>query len=131
MLEKDREISWKVHAKNEEVLLRIKEEKRVLYTVKRRKAIWIGHFLRRNFPLKQITKGKIKGTSRGRRRKRKWLLDDIEKTRGYCSRTLLVQQRERLLASFAGGLGPSVLNFIVNFRPGNRWIQRAVSGKAG
>jgi len=33
-----------------------------------------------------------------------------------CSRTLLVQRRERLLASFAGSSGPSVLNFIVNFR---------------
>ena len=28
----------------------------------------------------------------------------------YCNRTLLVQQRERLLTSFAGSLGPTVLN---------------------
>ena len=41
----------------------------------------------------------------------------------FCSQTLLVQQREResLLASFADSSGPSVINFIVNFHPGNRW----------
>jgi len=36
----------------------------------------------------------------------------------FCSPTLLVQQRERRLASVAGTLGPSVLNFIANFDSG-------------
>jgi hypothetical protein len=31
--------------RNEEVLHRVKEEGNFLYTVKRRKAIWIGHIL--------------------------------------------------------------------------------------
>ena len=35
-----------------------------------------------------------------------------------CIRTLLVQQRERFLASVEGSSGPSVLNFNVNFHPG-------------
>ena len=42
---------------------------------------------------------------------------------------MLVQQRERerqrLLASVAGGLGPSVLNYIANFISGNRWVRRS------
>jgi len=44
---------------------------------------------------------------------------------------LLVQQRQRLLASVVGSSGTSVLNFIVNFILGNRWIQRSFSGKDG
>jgi len=36
----------------------------------------------------------------------------------FCSLTLLVQQRERLVASVAGSLGPSVFNFIVKFDSG-------------
>jgi hypothetical protein len=40
----------------------------------------------------------------------------------FCSRTLLVQQRGRLLASNGGSSGLSVLNFIVSFISGNRWI---------
>jgi hypothetical protein len=31
---------------NEEVLHRVKEERYILYTIKRRKANWIGHILR-------------------------------------------------------------------------------------
>jgi len=48
-----------------------------------------------------------------------------------CSRTVSVQQREQSLASVVGGLGQSVLNFNVNFHPGNHWIQRSLSRKAG
>jgi len=36
----------------------------------------------------------------------------------FCSQTLLVQQRERFVASVAGSSGPSVFNFIVNFDSG-------------
>jgi len=36
----------------------------------------------------------------------------------FCSRTLLVQQRQRLVASVAGSSGPSVYTFIVNFDSG-------------
>jgi hypothetical protein len=41
-------ISWTNRVRNEEVLHRIKEERNILQTIKRRKANWIGHILRRN-----------------------------------------------------------------------------------
>jgi hypothetical protein len=47
-------ISWTNRVKNEEVLHRVKEERNILHTVKRRKANWIGHILLRN-----VIKGKV------------------------------------------------------------------------
>jgi hypothetical protein len=55
-------ISWTDRVRNEEVLHRVKEERNILHTIKRRKANWIGHILRRNFLLKYVTEGKIEGT---------------------------------------------------------------------
>jgi hypothetical protein len=46
---------------NEEVIRRVKEERNVLHTIKRRKADWIGHILRRNCLLKHIIEGKKAG----------------------------------------------------------------------
>ena len=51
------------------------------YTHKKRKTIWIGHILRRNCLLKQISESKIEGRievtgKRGRRRKQ--TLDDLK-----------------------------------------------------
>jgi hypothetical protein len=43
-------ISWTDLVRNEEVLHRVKEE---------RKANWIGHILRRNCFIKHVTEGKI------------------------------------------------------------------------
>jgi ribosomal 50S subunit-associated protein YjgA (DUF615 family) len=65
---------------------RIKEERNIVHTLKRRKANWIGHILRRNCLLKQNTEGKIEGSIEvaGRRGRRCCqLLDDLEETRGY------------------------------------------------
>jgi hypothetical protein len=45
--------------KIEDVLRRVKEEKNVLHTIKRRKANWIGHNLLRNCLLKHVIEGKI------------------------------------------------------------------------
>jgi hypothetical protein len=47
--------------KTTEVLHRIKEEKNITHSTKRRKANWIGHILRRNFLLKHVIEGKIEG----------------------------------------------------------------------
>jgi hypothetical protein len=55
------------------VLLRVNE-------ITKRKANWIGHILRRNCLLKQVTEEKIKGqieVTRRRGRRRKTLLDDL------------------------------------------------------
>jgi len=39
-------ISWTDHVRNEEVLLRVKEQKNSLHEINKRKANWIGHILR-------------------------------------------------------------------------------------
>jgi hypothetical protein len=53
-------ISWTYSVRNEEVLHRVKEERNIIHTVKRRKADWIGDILRRNCLLKHIIEGKRK-----------------------------------------------------------------------
>jgi hypothetical protein len=41
-------VSWTDHVRNEEGLLRFKEQKNILHVIRKRKANWIGHILRRN-----------------------------------------------------------------------------------
>jgi len=52
-------ISWTNHVRNEEVLQRVKEERNILQTIKRRKTNWIGHILCGNCFLKQVVEGNI------------------------------------------------------------------------
>jgi hypothetical protein len=47
--------------RNEEVLHRVKEERNIVHTIKRRKANLIGHNLRRNCLLKHVIDGKLEG----------------------------------------------------------------------
>jgi hypothetical protein len=56
-------ISWIDRVRNEEVrvLHRVKEERNMLHTIKRIKANWIGHILRRNCLLKHVIVGKLEG----------------------------------------------------------------------
>jgi len=54
-------ISWTDHVRNEEVLLRVKEQRNILCEISKRKAKWIGHILRRNCLLQHVIEGKIKG----------------------------------------------------------------------
>jgi hypothetical protein len=65
-------ISWTDHVRNEEVLLRVNEQRNIVHEIRKRKANWIGHILRRNCLLKQVIEGKIKGemevTKRGGRK---------------------------------------------------------------
>ena len=49
------------HLRNEEVLLQVNEQRNILHSIRKRKANWIGHILRRNCLLKQVIEGKIKG----------------------------------------------------------------------
>jgi hypothetical protein len=80
------EISWTDHVRNEEVLLRVKEQRNVLREINKRKANWIGHILRRNCLPLQVIEGKIKGRIEvtGRRGRRlRTLLDDFKERRGY------------------------------------------------
>ena len=79
-------ISWTDRVTNEEVLLRVDEQRNILHEIRKRKANWIGHILRRNCLLKQVIEEKIKGemeATRRRGRRRMKLLDDLNDRRGY------------------------------------------------
>jgi hypothetical protein len=41
-------ISWTDHVRNEEVLLRVNEQRNILHEISKWKANWIGHIWRRN-----------------------------------------------------------------------------------
>jgi hypothetical protein len=79
-------ISWTDHVRNEDVLLGVKEQRNILHELRKRKANWIGHILRRNCILHRVIEGKIQGrievTGRQGRKRRK-LLDDLKERRGY------------------------------------------------
>jgi hypothetical protein len=68
-------ISWIDHVRNEDVLLRVKEQRNILHEISKRKTNWIGHILRRNCLLQRVTEGKIQGgievTGKQGRRRRK------------------------------------------------------------
>ena len=49
------------HVRNEEVLLRVKEQRNILHEISKWKANWFGHILRRNCLLQRVIEGKIKG----------------------------------------------------------------------
>jgi hypothetical protein len=53
-------INWTVNVKNIEVLRRARK-KEILHTIKRRKANWIRHILRRNCLLKGVIGEKLEG----------------------------------------------------------------------
>ena len=80
-------ISWTDHVRSEEVLLRVKEQRNILHEIRKRKANWIGHILRRNCLLQRVFDGKIRGGGievTGRRgRGRRKLLDDLKERKGY------------------------------------------------
>jgi hypothetical protein len=71
--------------RNEEVLLRVKEQRIIVHEISKWKANWIGHILRRNCLLQRVIEGKIKGgidvTGRRGKRRRK-LLDDLKERKG-------------------------------------------------
>jgi len=58
----------------------------ILHEIRKRKANWIGHILRRNWLLQRVIERKIQGrievTGRQGRRRRN-LLDDLKERRGY------------------------------------------------
>jgi hypothetical protein len=79
-------ISWTDRVRNEEVLHRVKEERNIVHTIKRRKVNWVGHILRRNCLLKHVIEGKLEGRiemTERRERRRKQLLDDLKESSGY------------------------------------------------
>ena len=73
-------ISWTDHVRNEELLLRVDEQRNILHEIRKRKTDWIGHILRRNCLLKQVIEGKTKPEMEVTRRRKK-LLDDLKDRR--------------------------------------------------
>ena len=104
-------ISWTYRVRNEDVLLRVKEQRNILHEIRKRKANWIGHILRRNCLLQRVTEEKIKVgtevTGRRKRRRRK-LLDDLKEMRGYSFLKEEALDRTMWRVRFGRGFGPFV-----------------------
>ena len=78
-------ISRTDRVRNKEVLHKVKEERKILHAIKKRKANFIGHIWRRDCLLKHLTEGKIKEripVTERRGRRWKQLLDYFKETRG-------------------------------------------------
>ena len=93
------------------MLLRVNEQRNILHEIRKRKANWIGHILRRNCRQKQVIEGKIKGemeVTRRRGRRRKKLLDDLKDRRGYSHLKEEALDRTTWRNRFGGGFGPVV-----------------------
>ena len=94
------------------MLLGVNEQRNIiLYEIRKRKANWIGHILRRNCLLQQVIEGKIKGqteVTRRRGRRRKKLLDDLKDRRGYRQLKKETQDRTMWWNRFGRSFGPVV-----------------------
>jgi hypothetical protein len=91
--------------------LRVKEQRNILHEIRKRKANWIGHVLRRNCLLQLVIEGKIQGgiemTGRQGRRCMK-LLDDLKERRGYSHLKEEALDRTMWRACFGKGFGPVI-----------------------
>jgi hypothetical protein len=89
----------------------VKEERNIVHTIKRRKANWIGHILRRNCLLKHVIEGKLEGgieVMRRRGRRRKQLLVDLKEKRRYWKLKEEALDRTLWRTRFGRGYGPVV-----------------------
>jgi hypothetical protein len=103
-------ISWTDRVRNE-VLHRVKEERNILHTKKRKKANWVGHILRRKCLLTHVIDGKIEGRIEvtGRRvRRRKQLPDDLNGKRRYWKLKQEALYLTPWITRFGRGYGPIV-----------------------
>ena len=97
--------------RNEEILLRVNEQRNILHEISKRKANWIGHILCRNCLLQEVIEGKIKGGIEGTRRRgrgRRKLLDGLKERRGYSHLKEEALDRTIWTAHFGRGFGPVV-----------------------
>jgi hypothetical protein len=98
-------ISWTDHVRNEEVLLRVKEQRNILHEIRKRKANWIGHSLRRNCLLQPVIEGKIQGGIEVTGRRRRKLLDVLKERGGYSHLKEEALDRTMWRARFGRGFG--------------------------
>ena len=80
-------ISWIDFVRNEEVLLRVNEQRNILREIRKRKSNWIGHILRR---------------------RRKKVMDDLKDRRGYSHLKEEALDRTVWRNRFGRGFGPVV-----------------------
>jgi hypothetical protein len=97
--------------RNKDILLTVKEQRNILHEIRKRKANWIGHILRRNCLPQRVTEGKIQGgievTGRqGRSRRKLW--DDLKERRGYSHLKGEALDRTMWRARFGRDFGPVV-----------------------
>ena len=105
------QIRWTDHVRNEDVLFRVNEQRNILHEIRKRKANWIGHILRRNCLLKRVIEGLIKGemeVTRRRGRRRRKLLDDLKDRRRYSHLKEEALDRTTWRNRFRGDFGPVV-----------------------
>jgi len=100
-------IIWTDHVRNEELLLKVKEQRNILHEINKWKANWISHILRGNCLLKQVIEGKIKGRIEvtGRRGKTR---RDLKKRRGCSHLKEEALDRNMWRTVFGRGFGPVV-----------------------
>jgi hypothetical protein len=101
-------IRWANHVRNKGVLLRVKEQRNILHEISKWKANWIGHILRRNCLLHRVIEGKIKKEIevRGKRGRRRNLLDDLKESRAYSHLKEEALDRTMWRACHGRGFGP-------------------------
>jgi hypothetical protein len=94
-----------------EVLRRVKEEKNILETRKRKKVNWTCHILRRNCLLKEVVEGKLEGrieVMERQVRRRKQILCDLKETRRKLKLKKEALDRSLCRTRFGGGHGPFI-----------------------
>jgi hypothetical protein len=100
-------ISWTDLVRNEEVLLRVSEQRNILHEIRKWETNWIGHILRRNCLLKEVIEGKIQAQIEVTRRRKK-LLDDLGDRRGLPHLKEEALDRIKWRNRFGRGCGPVV-----------------------
>ena len=88
--------------------LRVNEQRNILHEIRKRKAKWIGHILRRNCLLKQVIEGKIKREMEVARRRGRRLKKLLKDRRGYSHLKEEALYRTMWRHRFGGGFGPVV-----------------------
>jgi hypothetical protein len=102
-------ISWTDHVRNDDILLRVKEQRNILHEISKWKPNWFGHILHRNCFLQRVIEGKIQRgievTERRGRRRRK-LLYDLKERSGNCHLKKEALDSTTWRARFGRGFGP-------------------------
>jgi len=102
-------ITWADHVRTGKGLQRVKKERNILKTIKRRKGIWIGPILHRNWLLRHVIEGRIYVCVGGRRgRRREHLLDVLKEKSGYRQLKEEALDRAVLRTRFRRSDGPVV-----------------------